>query len=296
MRRAIVTAAALAAAGCLAGCSGGPLDPHGPIAASQHMILFNSLAIMLAIVIPTIIATLVFAWWFREFNPRARYRPDFVYSGRIEIVVWSIPTLVILFLGGIIWIGSHELDPAVPIQGNTRPLNVQVVALDWKWLFILPEQGIASINDLPVPVGTPVHFDLTSADVLQTFWVPQLAGMIYLMNGMTTQLNLRADQPGTYLGRSGMFSGDGFPDMSFAIRAVPQSEFDRWVATARGGGQTLDRPAYAELAKPGVQKQPSTFQAIDPGLFAAVTSQQIPPGPGPANGQHLPEPRSEAAR
>src|SRR4051812_2326242 len=157
---------------------------------------------MLAIVIPTILATLAFAWWFRESNSRARYLPDWAYSGRIELVVWAIPTLVILFLGGVTWIGSYDLDPARPLSSHVKPLEVQVVSLDWKWLFIYPEQGVAAVNELVVPAGRPVHFSLTSASVMNAFFVPQLGSMIYAMNGMTTQLHLQADRPGDFYGRS----------------------------------------------------------------------------------------------
>src|SRR5246127_3955620 len=154
----------------LSNCSGGVLDPQGPIGAANRLILLNALGIMLVIVVPTIIAILAFGWWFRESNTRARYRPDFVYSGGIEMVVWGIPILTIMFLGGVIWIGSHELDPFKPISSPEKPVEVQVVSLDWKWLFIYPEQGVASVNELVVPAGVPVHFSLTSASVMNMFF------------------------------------------------------------------------------------------------------------------------------
>ena len=166
-------------AGGLSGCSAIVLSPHGPVGQAENTILYNSLAIMLAIVIPTIIAVLAFAWWFRASNKRAKYRPDFAYSGRIELVTWGIPLLVILLLGGVIWTGSHDLDPAVPLKSRSKPLEVQVVSLDWKWLFIYPAQGVASINQLVVPAGAPVHFSITSASVLNAFFIPQLGSMIY---------------------------------------------------------------------------------------------------------------------
>ena len=173
------------------------------------------------IVVPTIVAALFFAWWFRASNARASYRPDWVYSGRIEIIVWSIPLLVILFLGGVIWIGSHDLDPYRPIASQAKATEVQVVSLDWKWLFIYPDQGIASVNELVVPVAAPVHFSLTSASVMNSFFVPQLGSMIATMNGMVTQLHLQADQSGEFYGQSTQFSGDGFSGMQFVVRAVP---------------------------------------------------------------------------
>ena len=201
------------------------------------MILIDSLAIMLAIVVPTIVATLAFAWWFRASNTRARYLPDWDYSGRIELIVWSIPLLVIMLLGGVAWIGSHDLDPAKPLASNTPPLEVQVVSLDWKWLFIYPDQGVASVNQLVVPVGVPLHFSLTSASVMNAFFIPQLGSMIYTMNGMTTQLNLQADAPGTFRGLSSHFSGDGFSDMHFEVLAVPAERFNAWIEATRSRAQ-----------------------------------------------------------
>jgi len=217
----LVTALLLPVCGCR---SGGVLDPQGPVGAADRLIMFNALEIMLAIVIPTIAAALLFAWWFRASNSRARYTPSWGYSGRIELIVWAIPTLIITFLGGVIWIGSHDLDPATPLGAG--PLEVQVVSLDWKWLFIYPQQSVASVNELFVPVGVPVHFRLTSATVMNVFFVPQLGSMIYTMNGMVTQLHLQADHAGDYYGESAMYSGDGFSGMHFALRAVPQDQFD----------------------------------------------------------------------
>ncbi|MER9563629.1 MULTISPECIES: ubiquinol oxidase subunit II [unclassified Mesorhizobium] len=275
-------------AGLLAGCQGGVLDPQGPVGAAQRTILLNSVAIMLAIVIPTIVATLGFAWWFRETNTRARFLPDWAYSGRIELVVWSIPILVILFLSGIIWIGSHDLDPMKPLDSQQKPLEVQVVSLDWKWLFIYPEQNVASINQLVVPAGRPVHFSLTSASVMNAFFVPQLGGMIYTMNGMTTQLHLQADQQGKFYGRSAHFSGDGFPGMQFVLHAVAADAFDAFVNSARSQGQALDKTSYQELARQSMDVPSSTYGSVEPDLFHEIATQGVPPAPGPQAGR--PEP------
>src|SRR2546429_4778355 len=265
----------------LAGCSGGVLDPQGPIGAANTKILLNALGIMLVIVVPTIVAALVFAWWFRASNARARYRPEFVYSGGIEMVVWGIPILVILFLGGVIWIGSHDLDPFKPIASPEKPVELEVVSLDWKWLFISPEQGVASVNELVVPAGVPVHFSLTSASVMNMFFVPQLGTMIATMNGMVTQLHLAADKPGEFYGQSAQYSGGGFSDMNFTVRAVPQDAFAQWVATARQSGSALDRSSYLALCQQSSNVRPFTYRAVDAGLFNAVVSQQPPPCPGP---------------
>ena len=284
-----------AVAPSLAGCDWAVLNPKGPVGAANATILIDSVAIMLAIVIPTIVATLACAWWFRASNARAQYLPDFVYSGRVEMVVWSIPLLTIILLGGVIWIGSHELDTYRPIASASKPTEVQVVSLDWKWLFIYPEQGVASVNELVVPAGTPVRFALTSASVMNAFFVPQLGSMIYTMNGMVTQLNLQADREGDFFGQSAMYSGDGFSGMNFRVRAVSQDGFAAWVSRARQEGPALDKPGYESLSQQSENVQPFTYRSIDPGLFQAVVTQQVPPGPGPATGRGGPRvhPRPE---
>jgi cytochrome o ubiquinol oxidase subunit II len=282
----------------LSGCSG-VLDPQGPVGLADKQILVDSLLIMLAIVIPTMAITLGFAWWYRAGNDKARYLPDYAYSGRIELLVWSIPILVILFLGGIAWIGSHSLDPAQPIEPTkgapaVKPVEVQVVSLDWKWLFIYPEQGIASVNKLVIPAGQPVHFSLTSASVMNAFFVPKLGSMIYTMNGMTTQLHLQADKPGTYAGLSSHYSGDGFSDMHFDTVALPADQFAGWAAGVKGRGPALDGTAYTELKKQSQNIPPYTYGAVTPDLFQAIASQKVAPGPGPEEGRPDPQtsPRS----
>ncbi len=265
-----------------AGCAG-VLDPKGPIGAGQRLILLDSLGIMLMIVVPTILATLLFAWWFRAGNARAERRPDFVYSGRIEMVTWAIPALIVMFLGAIAWIGSHKLDPYRPIESAAKPLEVQVVALDWKWLFIYPGARIATVNQLVLPVGVPIHFHLTSATVMNSFMVPQLGGQIYAMAGMADQLWLQADEAGTYQGRSTHFSGDGFSDMHFAVHALAPADYAAWVRTTSSGGPILDTPNYALLARESRAVKPSSYRAVQPGLFEAIVSQTAPPAlPAPA--------------
>ncbi len=231
---------------------------------------------MLSIVVPVIVATLVVAWWFRASNTRARYLPTWVYSGKIEIVIWSIPAMVILLLGGIAWIGSHELDPARPIPSDTPAIEVEVVSLDWKWLFIYPQQGVASVNRLVVPAGVPISLKLTSATVMNSFFVPQLGSQIYTMTGMTTRLNLLADHIGRYQGLSAQFSGDGFSGMRFAVDAVPQAQFEAWVAETRAAHAPLDARSYAELSRPSKYVAPRTYSAIDPGLFDRIVTMKVP--------------------
>ena len=257
------------------------LDPQGPIGAAERVILINATIIMLAVVVPVIVLTLGVAWWFRAGNTRARYLPDWEYSGQIELVVWSIPALTVLFLGGVAWIGSHELDPPKPIASQVKPIDVEVVALDWKWLFVYPAEGVASVNRLVVPAGTPIQFRLTSASVMNSFFVPQLGSQIYAMAGMTSRLNLEADKPGTYPGLSAQFSGDGFSDMRFDVVAMPQAGFADWVTAAKKGGGTLDAGGYATLAKQSEADAPKTFGSVTPGLFDAVAMGEAPPSGKP---------------
>jgi cytochrome o ubiquinol oxidase subunit 2 len=275
----------------LCGCSGGVLDPKGPVGANEKTITIDALVIMLVIVVPTMIASFAFAWWYRASNTRAKYRPDFVYSGRIELIVWAIPLLVILFLGGMIYVSAHELDPFKPLPAapGVQTEEIEVVALDWKWLFIYPREGVASVNEVVVPVGVPVRFRITSSSVMNTFFVPQLGGMIYAMNGMETEMHLQADQPGAYYGRSGQFSGDGFSGMHFRLRAMPAADFAAWVAATRGAGPALDLAAYGQLVLPSQDVAPFAYGAVQPDLFQAILERRIPPGPGPNAGRGGPQ-------
>src|SRR5207245_10599686 len=184
--------------------------------------------------------------------------------GRIELIVWSIPLLTITLLGGVAWIGSHDLDPAKPLASNTPPLEVQGVSLDWKWLFIYPSERVASVNQLVVPAGVPIHFSLTSASVMNAFFVPQLGSMIYTMNGMRTQLNLRADAPGTFLGLSSHYSGDGFSGMHFDVRALPPAQFAAWIDATRDSGPILHAGTHPHLARPRRNQRPAPTRPSSP--------------------------------
>ena len=258
------------------------LSPVGPIADGERTILLDALGIMLVIVVPTILATLLFAWWFRASNKAAVYRPIWAYSGKLEVLVWAIPALVVLFLGGVAWIGSHDLDPAQPIASQKRPLEVQIVSLDWRWLFIYPGQHIATINRLVVPLGTPVHLRLTSASVMNVFFVPRLAGQIYTMNGMVTQLNLLGTMTGTFPGLSAQFSGDGFAGMSFDTVVASPVEFDSFVARAQGAPGRLDDTEYRLLSRQSHDGRVQLFGDVSRDLFDDIVSLRLPPGAGPA--------------
>jgi cytochrome o ubiquinol oxidase subunit 2 len=271
----------LAAALLIGGCDWAVLDPKGPIGDANKTILIDSVAIMLAIVVPTILATLAAAWWYRSSNTRAQYLPDFEYSGQLEVIVWAIPLLTIMLLGGVAWVGSHDLDPAVPLVSTEEPLDVQVVSLDWKWLFIYPDQHVASVNRLVIPAGTPIRFSLTSGSVMTAFFVPQLGSMIYTMNRMRTQLNLAADDPGVFRGLATQISGDGFADMYFEVEAKSKEDFYSWIGKARADGPELTPESYIELSKQTIVPAPYTFRTVADGLFDKILDQTLPPGPGP---------------
>jgi len=278
----------------LSGCAGpSVLSPHGTVAAANRAIMLNSLGVMLVIVIPTIAGVGLFAWWFRASNSKARYRPNFAFSGRLELLIWSIPFLVILFLGGIIWIGSHQLDPYKPLASQKKPLEVQVVSLDWKWLFLYPELQLASVNELVVPTGTPVHLSLTSGSVMNSFFVPQLGSMVAVMYGMVTQLHLMADRDGDFYGQSTQFSGQGFADMNFKVRSVSPAAFSAWTTSVRQSGGSLDLKSYQALEAPSQNVPPTTFGQVDPALFARIVSGA--PDNLPAHARHSSTRGREAA-
>jgi cytochrome o ubiquinol oxidase subunit 2 len=277
-------AVTLTGAVILGGCTEGVLDPKGPIAAADRQILLNSLGIMLAIVIPVILATLGVAFWFRESNERARYRPNFAYSGRLEMLVWSIPAMTVFLVGGVAWVGSHDVSPRKPIASTLKPLRVQVASLDWKWLFIYPDQGIASVNYLVIPAGTPVSFELTSSGVMNSFFVPQLGSQIYTMAGMVTRLHLQADQPGSYRGMSAQFSGEGFADMYFNVEAVAPDKFSEWVDGTRSVGTELNATSYAQLVKPSAAVSPFTYRSVAPGLFDSIMASELQSGGAMSHG------------
>jgi len=263
------------------GCGQGVLAPVGPVADGERLILLDALGIMLLIAVPTILATLWFAWWFRASNRAALYRPSWAYSDKLEVLVWAIPALVVLFLGGVAWIGSHQLDPARSIDSSMKPLEIQVVSLDWRWLFIYPEQHIATVNRLVIPVGTPVHFRITSSSVMNVFFVPRIGGEIYAMNGMATQLNLLARDVGRFPGLSAQFSGDGFSDMEFNTDVVNEKGFHDFVAGTSASPKRLDEAEYISLSHPSRSTEVELFGKVATGIFDDIVSRRLPPGSGP---------------
>lgn len=246
------------------------LQPRGDIAAQERTLILLALGIMLCVVIPVIVLTLVFAWRYRASNTRATYAPDWSHSNAIEAVVWSIPCVIVLFLGVLIWRTTHDLDPYRPLQSKVRPVKVEVVALNWKWLFIYPEYGIATVNQLPIPTNTPVDFQITSDGIMNSFFIPQLGSQIYAMAGMKTQLHLIANKAGTYAGLSSAFSGPGFSDMHFNAVAMSPERFAAWTRQARSAPAALDGPSLALLERPSIKVPPATYGRVAPGLFEGV--------------------------
>ncbi len=271
----------------LAGCARTVvLHPAGDVARQQGTLILVATALMLLVIVPVIALTLVFAWRYRAANTDATYTPDWDHSTQLELVIWAVPLLIIIALGAITWISTHTLDPYRPLDriardrpvpAGTKPLVVEVVSLDWKWLFIYPEQGIATVNELSAPVDRPIRFKLTSSSVMNAFYVPDLAGMIYTMPGMQTELNAVINAPGEYTGFSSNYSGAGFSGMRFKFHASDAAGFDTWVAQVRASGKSLDRARYLALEKPSAREPVHRYASVDASLFDAILNRCVDP-------------------
>ncbi|MBB3228535.1 cytochrome o ubiquinol oxidase subunit 2 [Luteibacter sp. Sphag1AF] len=268
---------AVLALGLLSGCKMVLFDPRGDIGAQEKHLILVSLGLMLAVVIPVIALTLYFFWRYRETNTEATYSPDWAHSTRIEVVVWAIPCVIVAFLAVLIWRTTHSLDPYRPIESTQAPVRVDVVALNWKWLFIYPDYGIATVNQLTLPVNTPVNFRLTADSIMNSFFIPQLGSQVYAMAGMQTKLHLISDHEGVYDGRSAAYSGSGFSDMHFKTTVTSRGAFDAWVTQVRAEQNMLDKPAYRTLAQPETPGQPAIYANVDPTLFDSVVNQYMQP-------------------
>ena len=268
----------------LAGCDTIVMKPHGDIARQQADLIITSTVLMLLIIVPVIALTLFFAWRYRQSNAAATYAPDWDHSTRLELVIWGAPLLIIIALGTITWISTHKLDPYRPLDridaqrplpADAKPLVVQVVALDWKWLFLYPEQGIATVNELAAPVDRPIQFRITASNVMNSFYVPALAGMVYAMPGMETKLHAVINKAGTYDGFSANYSGAGFSNMRFAFLGLDDAGFAQWVARTKAQGQTLDRAGYLKLEQPSEREPVRRYAAVDAGLYGAIVDRCV---------------------
>ncbi len=271
----------------LAGCDTVVMNPSGDIAAQQAHLIVVSTVLMLLIIVPVIALTFLFAWRYRQNNTSATYEPDWDHSTQLELVIWGAPLLIIIALGLLTWISTHLLDPYRPLQridanrpiaASTKPLTVEVVAMDWKWLFIYPEQGIATVNELVTPVDVPVRFKITASTVMNSFYIPALAGQIYAMPGMQTTLNAVINKAGEYDGFSANYSGAGFSHMRFKYRGVSDADFESWVKKTKASTQQLTRQTYTELDKPSEREPVRLYGSVTPELFDAIVNRCVEQG------------------
>lgn len=269
-----------------AGCQRAVLNPAGDVALQQRNIIYFSTGLMLLIIVPVLVLIVLFAWRYRA-KGKGSYDPNFDHSTTLELVIWAAPLLIIIALGALTWSSTHLLDPfrplnriaaGKPVNPAEAPLRVQVISMDWKWLFIYPDQGVAAVNELVLPVNRQVRFEITSTNMMNTFYAPTLAGMIYAMPGMTSQLHAVLNRPGEYEGYSGNYSGRGFSDMRFTLKGVDGAGFDAWVAAARAGGQPLQTPNYLALEKPSEKVPVIRYGSVSPELFDRIANRCVAPG------------------
>ncbi len=281
----LIARGALPVLGALAlgGCKYALLDPKGQVGVDERALILGTTGWMLLVVIPVIVMTIVFAWWFRASNARARYAPEWEQSKKLEAAVWGIPAVIVTVMAVTAWHSTHALDPFKPIDHPAKPVEIEVVALDWKWLFVYPEQGIATVNEIAFPVDVPLAFDVTSDTVMNSFFIPRLGSQIYAMAGMKTELHLIANAAGDYDGLSANYSGRGFSGMTFKARAMPQAEFDAWVAKVKAAPDRLDAQTYAALAAPSEYHPVAYYGGVTPGLFAGLIAKYR--GGHPSHGQ-----------
>ncbi|MDB5971713.1 MAG: cyoA [Hydrocarboniphaga sp.] len=270
----------------MAGCNAVVLHPFGDIAIQQRNLVVASTVLMLLVIVPVIVLTFVFAWRYRQSNTEAVYEPDWHHSTALELIIWSAPLLIVIALGALTWIGTHTLDPyrpldridaSRPVTADMKPLKVQVVALDWKWLFIYPDYGVATVNELAAPVDVPINFQITASTVMNSFYIPALAGQIYAMPGMETRLHAVINQAGDYEGFSANYSGAGFSGMRFRFKGMSGDDFDRWVARVKVGGSALQRDAYMQLEKPSEREPVHYFATATAGLYDKILNMCVDP-------------------
>jgi cytochrome o ubiquinol oxidase subunit 2 len=254
------------------------------VAVQQRDLLLYATELMAIVIVPVVFLTTFFAWHYRHTNTEARYEPDWHHSTKLEVVIWGVPVIIIGFLGVTSWTTAHTLDPyhpitriapGQPVPPGTKPLEIQVVALDWKWLFIYPDYGIATVNDVAAPINQPIEFRLTSDRVQNAFSIPAMAGMIYVMPTMETELHAVINEPGDYMGHSTRFSGAGFSKMHFVFHGLSNADFDKWIATAKAAGGTLDTATYLQLAIPSEAEPVHLYGNIDPELYKTALDQCV---------------------
>ncbi|MBS0848723.1 cytochrome o ubiquinol oxidase subunit II [Citrobacter sp. JGM124] len=271
----------------LSGCDSALLDPKGQIGLEQRSLILTAFGLMLIVVIPAILMAIGFAWKYRASNKEAKYSPNWSHSNKVEAVVWTIPILIIIFLAVLTWKTTHSLEPSKPLDHDKKPITIEVIAMDWKWFFIYPEQGIATVNEIAFPANTPVEFKITSNSVMNSFFIPRLGSQLYAMAGMQTKLHLIANDAGTYDGISASYSGHGFSGMKFKAIATPDNEgFEQWVAKVKQSPEVMnDMAAYEKLAAPSENNKVEYFSNVKPGLFVDVINKFMGHGHGTSMSQ-----------
>ncbi len=259
----------------LSGCNMAILDPKGAVGAEEKSLIITATWLMLIVVVPVIVLVFVFAWRYRASNKDAKYEPEWDHSNKIEAVVWAVPCIIIVCLAVITWTSSHKLDPYRPLDSTAKPINIDVVALDWKWLFIYPDYNIATVNQIAFPAHVPVNFRITSDSVMNSFFIPRLGGQIYAMAGMVTKLHLIADEEGSYDGLSANYSGNGFSDMHFKALATSDQGFQEWVKKAQSTGQALDTHSYQQVALPSNKSPVEYFSSVEPNLYRNIINKYM---------------------
>jgi cytochrome o ubiquinol oxidase subunit 2 len=271
----------------LGGCDMVVLNAAGDVARQQGDLVLISTGLMLLIIVPVMALTVLFAWRYRAANRDAAYEPDWDHSTQLELVIWAAPLVIIICLGALTWVATHLLDPyrplartapGRPVSAAVKPLEIEVVALDWKWLFIYPDQGVATVNELAAPLDRPLHFRISASSVMNSFYVPALAGQIYAMPGMQTQMHAVFNRPGSFDGFSANYSGAGFSHMRFKATSMTEADFARWVSRVKAAGGTLDRRGYLALEKPSEKVPVRRFASVEKGLFDAVVNMCVEPG------------------
>ncbi|MFK7606175.1 MULTISPECIES: ubiquinol oxidase subunit II [unclassified Pseudomonas] len=254
----------------LGGCNWTLLNPVGQVGIEERNLIITATLLMLLVVVPVIAMTFIFAWKYRASNKDATYAPKWSHSTKIEVVIWTVPILIILALGVLTYKSTHALDPYRPLESDVKPLTIEVVAMDWKWLFIYPEQGIATVNKIVFPANTPINFRITSDTVMNSFFIPGLGGQIYAMAGMTTKLHLIANHNAELDGISANYSGAGFTGMKFKAIATSQADFDAWVNEVKASPKQLDQAEYAALSKPSQNNPVALYSSYAPNLFQTI--------------------------
>lgn len=275
----------------LSGCNMTLLDPKGQVGLDERNLIITATLLMLLVVVPVIVMTFLFAWKYRASNTDAVYTPKWSHSTKIEIAVWAIPVLIIIALGYVTYKSTHALDPYKPLESDVKPVTIQVVSMDWKWLFIYPEQGIATVNKIVFPANTPINFQITSDTVMNSFFIPGLGGQIYAMAGMQTKLHLIANQNAEFDGISANYSGAGFTGMKFKAIATSQADFDAWVSDVKKAPKQLEKAEYEALSKPSQNNPVELYSSFTPNLFQTIVDKYEGMKPGPESG-----PREERER